>query len=1567
MSIKPTNTKIMRRYFTRGLSRALVQLMMMCGMLICLNDVLAQGVAINENGSVPDNSAILDVSSTRKGVLFPRMTASERNLINTPAEGLIIYNTDDDCLQMYISNQWQNVYCDLGCSVPPTAPGSITGSTVITANQTGVTYSISSVTDAISYSWTVPTGATIVSGQGTTSITVDFGASSGDVCVSAANNCGSSAQTCMAVTVGAFKSGDFEASSNQYLSIEDGVQSGLDLSGDLTIECWVKFESLSGNIAFLSKWVSSGNNLSYGFRYLSGTQELSFHNSSNGSTASWGTDVSYTFSTNTWYHVATVYDASAGSAEMFVNGLSVGTSTGLANSIYNGTGSVKIGATQGGSDENFDGLIDDMRVWNVKRTQNELCSNIAVGSITGNESNLAAYWTLDGILADGTSNGNDLVNNNSTPFSTDEGTGSCTLPDYKSIDVERDNSQYLSISDGNQTGLDLNSDFTLEAWIKLESDVPNNSTFFIMGKDGSGASNRGYYLSYNNNGGTRFLQSYFGNGSGGHTFDETNYTLPVGTWLHIAVTVDISAQTFTYYIDGSPISVGTYIQQGATTINNTNNAFSIGTITDGTDRYFDGLIDEVRVWSDIRTTQEICSNMAVASINGSEANLVGYWTLDGVLSDATSNGNDLANNNNAAFSTDESSGSCTPTKSIDIEGDSNQTLSIADGSQTGLDLSADFTVEAWAKFESLPSGARYNVVGKSNPSGNQRGYGAGVYESGGNYYMSIYIYDDGNTPATSAVSDAISITADTWYHLAFVKDGTTGVFYLNGQPQGSTGTLDASIYNNSSPFVIGAERADGTDGFDGLLDDVRVWNTVRNEVDICNNINPGNITGSESGLVGYWTLDGTLADGTSNSNNLTNNNGAVFDTDEGTGTCTPPVYKSVDLEADNSQYLSIADGSQSGLDITADITIEAWVKIESFPENMSIVCKGDGYDDQGYNLMVASDGSVWAQHSDATGGGTSMNSRSQAGDITAGTWYHIAMTWVAGSGNPIRLFINGAEVSYSNQQTGHTFIRNSSDPLWIGKREYNGSAQGFVDGLIDDVRIWSSARSDLDICNNISPGSITGSESNLEGYWTMDGVLTDGTSNGNDLINNNSAVFSTDEGSGTCTPPDYKSSDFEVNSTQYLSISDGSQTGLGITGDLTIEFWAKWESIQAVVGLVSKWDEFGTNNRSYQLRYKSDGGGDRFVFAVSQNGSNATEKEWSFLPTVDTWYHIAMVYDASAGSSELFINGASQGAQSGNYTSIYNGNSSVWVGSTKGGSGQYGYFDGLMDDIRIWNVAKSSTDICSDMAIGNVAGSESGLQAYWTLDGVLTDATSNGNTLSNTNGVAYSPDESTGSCSPPPVFESISSVSVTGGHPLNIPKPSGLQVGDLMVAIIGAPNDFSTSSSDGFTELYDFYANEGNMCHMGVYWKIATASDVAATDFSFTTNTSQSINGCILRISGANQTNPINASSNNINTANTSNPSFSGITPSIGNCLMLVAVNHADNQRSVSGYTIPNDNPSWTERYDAQGVTGDTGRGFGMAVATAPRPQTTATGNWSCTYSGGELRQVGVIIAIAPQ
>jgi len=166
------------------------------------NGVKAQRVGINATGAPPDTSAALDIDITTGGLLIPRLTTTQRDNITSPAFSLMIFNITDSCLQIYSGVNWENIYClgDTAC-VTPAAPGAITGNDTVCGGTVGELYSIAAVAGATAYNWTVPAGATIASGQGADSITIDWGSASGNVSVTASNSCDSSAASVLVVTV----------------------------------------------------------------------------------------------------------------------------------------------------------------------------------------------------------------------------------------------------------------------------------------------------------------------------------------------------------------------------------------------------------------------------------------------------------------------------------------------------------------------------------------------------------------------------------------------------------------------------------------------------------------------------------------------------------------------------------------------------------------------------------------------------------------------------------------------------------------------------------------------------------------------------------------------------------------------------------------------------------------------------------------------------------------------------------------------------------------------------------------------------------------------------------------------------------------------------------------------------------------------------------------------------------------------------------------------------------------------------------------------------------------------
>ncbi len=107
------------------------------------------------------------------------------------------------------------------------------------------------------------------------------------------------------------------------------------------------------------------------------------------------------------------------------------------------------------------------------------------------------------------------------------------------------------------------------------------------------------------------------------------------------------------YRDGSSMTVST-LQSAATDIKDSAEAFSVGaryTSEPASDLYFDGKMDELRVWSDVRTEPEVSGNYD-SELNGDEAGLVAYWKFNNSLQDETSNDNHLIDSGDPEFSTD---------------------------------------------------------------------------------------------------------------------------------------------------------------------------------------------------------------------------------------------------------------------------------------------------------------------------------------------------------------------------------------------------------------------------------------------------------------------------------------------------------------------------------------------------------------------------------------------------------------------------------------------------------------------------------------------------------------------------------------------------------------------------------------------------------------------------------------------------------------------------------------------------------------------------------------------------
>jgi hypothetical protein len=121
---------------------------------------IAQNIAINATGSLPDTSAMLDISSTNKGFLAPRMTTTQQNTIPLPANGLLIFNTTDNIFKVNTGSNIAPIWWPLtmGSGTAINSLNGLTGTTqTFATGTTGTDFGISS--SGTAHTFNLPTAS----------------------------------------------------------------------------------------------------------------------------------------------------------------------------------------------------------------------------------------------------------------------------------------------------------------------------------------------------------------------------------------------------------------------------------------------------------------------------------------------------------------------------------------------------------------------------------------------------------------------------------------------------------------------------------------------------------------------------------------------------------------------------------------------------------------------------------------------------------------------------------------------------------------------------------------------------------------------------------------------------------------------------------------------------------------------------------------------------------------------------------------------------------------------------------------------------------------------------------------------------------------------------------------------------------------------------------------------------------------------------------------------------------------------------------------------------------------
>lgn len=216
---------------------------------------------------------------------------------------------------------------------------------------------------------------------------------------------------------------------------------------------------------------------------------------------------------------------------------------------------------------------------------------------------------------------------------------------------------------------------------------------------------------------------------------------------------------------------------------------------------------------------------------------------------------------------------------------------------------------------------------------------------------------------------------------------------------------------------------------------------------------------------------------------------------------------------------------------------------------------------------------------------------------------------------------------------------------------------------------------------------------NLVSYWKLDessGNAADATPTGNTLTNNNVVSYASAV---------INNGAFMARAShQCLSITNASQTGLNITGDMTVAGWVNYASLPGSgmeYPFAVKIFGGSANNRQYNYTFKNNAGTLQLQAGLnptsSGSGGFTILKTVDWTPSTSTWYHIAYVFTNSAGSVDFYVNGAQQGTtQTGYGSGIFSGDSTFLLGSDDPTDEN---IDGAIDEVGVWSRSLSSSEI----------------------------------------------------------------------------------------------------------------------------------------------------------------------------------------------------------------------------------------------------------------------------------
>lgn len=806
---------------------------------------------------------------------------------------------------------------------------------------------------------------------------------------------------------------------------------------------------------------------------------------------------------------------------------------------------------------------------------------------------------------------------------------------------------YLLVGDDSQFNIG-SGDFTVEAWVRFNA-LPEY--FFIVCGDPS----PGFFFGF---------AGYTGNVGYGRSGTAWDYlpsvSLSTGSWTHWAVSR--SGTSIKIFKDGT--------QVGTTQTSSQSYDFSPTRLAIGCEYnngsphfYLNGWIDELRISNSARYTTTFTPSTTPFVNDDNTLLLMHANSTDASTFFEDDNGvrsqNSLISYNGASVSTSQSKfggSSGTFTKA------SSHYLGVVDPGST-LTFTGDYTVECWFRLNGSPTFNSNNVFWNAS----DHLFYLACYNT--NFYE-LDLFTGGQNRVTTYSGGNLSLSANTWYHVAFVRNGTTTKIYLDGVEKGS-GTWNYSIGSGGIYEICGSPTYGYTNWY---VDEFRISDNARYTSNFTPSTTPF-VNDANTKLLVH--MDGTNGQTVFRDDNGYSQRAAKYISYYGNAQIDTAQSKFGDSSAlfdGTGDWLTT--GAQSDLNFgTNDFTIEFWIRPSVLNNDTMVIGSGVGSWGSGA-LGIAGGTSSYGMRFfsyDYNSSGSGLVKDPSA--MTTNTWYHYALVR---SGNNWTLYRDGTSVSTATWSGSVNFNGNSN--TYIGYAGWGGVA---MNGWIDEFRISNTARYSANFTAPTAPFTNDTNTLLLMHMGGADAATTFVDDNGGrsskSIQANGNAVISTSQSKFGL------SSAYFDGSGDYITVNKPFNFG---TNDFTLEFWMNPTSrATSYAAIVCNYADGSFTTNSWGLFDRHDAVPTKITL-WSYNINSAASAVLTSTTSISngTWYHIAMV--RSGTSLKLYVNGTEESSTTTSASFDGSADKNFFAGIANASGTEY---NGYIDELRISNTARYTT------------------------------------------------------------------------------------------------------------------------------------------------------------------------------------------------------------------------------------------------------------------------------------